>query len=459
MKRTTKVALASAIGLAAAATIAGGVDQGSLARTWMPKVRPRRSLAGGFDGDVAFLREAVKRHEMGATRAQKLAFHAVLDERQVGTIDELTLAVSEALNCFHNTGTTLITTSAHRVGLRFGWVADALVVVKARPELANLLGHRVVRIAGGDPTDIWPLFDRFIGGGAETWVRNRSAWFFSVPEALRQAGCNVTGGVRLETVSLDGEEQVTLLQAEATPMPGGPLVDFRDRFPGDTGLGTDGWVSALAVTDELPLYLRDPEELLKATEIPWRGRSALYVRLLGAADGGDPDPKQVEAVIEQVGAAEAGLFVVDVRYHSGGDYRVVLPLVRAISERARTLSVPIRLLVGPNTIGGGLVAASQFLVHAGERTLLVGREVGEGLRERGQGRTLALPHSGLLVQLCHDWHDVSADPMPWHDVWLPDKFLLYGVGQDFTPQLGVQNSWMDYLAGRDRVLETALDWQ
>lgn len=464
VSRRTKWAIGVAIVGAAAAAIASSVDQGSLARTMLPMRRPRQGLVG-FGGDVEFLREAVARHEFGTTPEERQAFEQVLAHRPVRTLDELTLASLEALAVFDNAATTVLITHAHRLPLRFAWMRDSLVVAKAAPEYEHLAGQRVVSIAGGAPDVTWPLFARFVGGGTPAWLRNRSAWFFSVPEALKQVGLGVNGGrVALELEAVDGATTRLSLAASDQPMPGGPMADFRDRFPGDEGLGTRGWRTALLDPDESPdsadapgpLYLSHWQDLLRTAEVGLPdGHQALYLRLMSNPDGDDPDQPAIDEALALVEGGGYGRYIVDVRYHSGGDYRVTLPLVKAVAKAARAEHVPIKVLVGPNTIGGGLISASQFMAHAPERTTVLGNDVGDRLRSRGQGRTITLPHSQLVVQLCHDWHDLGNEPGPWSDVWLPDKFLLQGIGE-FRPDLDVQNSWQDYLSGRDRLLEAAL---
>ncbi|MGA4669436.1 hypothetical protein ACPCG0_06495 [Propionibacteriaceae bacterium Y1923] len=465
VSRRTKWALGAAIVGAAAAAVASSVDQGSLARTLLPMRRPRHDLVG-FGGDVEFLRSAVARHEFGTSAEERQAFDQVLTARPVRTIDELTLACCEALAVFDNAATTVLITRAHRLPLRFAWMRDSLVVAKAAPEYEHLAGQRVRLIAGGAPDVSWPLFARYVGGGTPAWLRNRSAWFFSVPEALRQVGMGVHGGmVALELEASDGTITELRLAATDQPMPGGPMADFRDRFPGDEGLGTRGWRTALLDPGESPedgdqpspLYLQHWDTLLRTSEVPLASGEgvALYLRLMGNPDGDDPDQEAIDEALALVEGGGYARYVVDVRYHSGGDYRASLPLVKAVSRMARAEHVPIKVLVGPNTIGGGLISASQYLAHAPERTTVLGNDVGDRLRSRAQGRTIVLPHSQLVVQLCHDWHDLGSEPSPWSDVWLPDKFLLQGIGE-FRPDVDVQNSWQDYLAGRDRLLDEAL---
>ena len=464
VSRQTRWAVGAAVVAGGAAVLASGVDQGSMLRTLVPLRRPRRGLEG-YEGDLEFLRQAVRRHEFGITPDQLEGFNSVLETRRANSLDELVLTSMAALAVFDNAATTVLVTQAHRLPIRFGWMRDSLVVVKAAPEYAELAGQRVKLIGGAEPSVTWPLFAPFVGGGTPAWLRNRSAWFFSVPEALRQVGVGVHEGVvRLDLEAEDGTESVVSLRAEDQPMPGGPMADFRDRFPGDEGLGTRGWMTALRDPGESadspdregPLYLQHWDRLLftRDVDLPTGGQ-ALYVRILGTPDGADPSSEDIDDTIARVETGDHGRFIVDMRYACGGDYRVTLPLVKTIARQARERHLPIRLLVGPNLLGGGLISASQFLAHAPERTIVIGNDLGDRLRNRSQGRTVTLPHSGMLVQLCHDWHDVSTDAMPWSDVWAPDKFLLMGVG-DFRPDKDVQNGWRDYLHGVDRLVEAAL---
>ena len=463
VSRRTKWAVGGVAAAVGAAVLASSVDQGSLARTMLPMRRPRPGQEG-YSGDLQFLRDAVVRHEFGVTPEQLQAFDEVVARRRASTLDELVLAAQEALAVFDNAATTVLVTRAQRLPVRFAWMRDSLVIVKADPEHAELAGQRVRRIAGADPAVTWPLFQPWVGGGTPAWLRNRSAWFFSVPEALRQIGLGVHDGeVLLELEAVDGTTHDVRLTATETPMPGGPTADFRDRFPGDEGLGTRGWHTALRdpvddVTDdrEGPLYLQRWDQLMFTADIDLAGGGqALYLRVLGTPDGASPSPEAVDEAIGRVEGGDHQRFVVDMRYASGGDYRITLPLVKAVSAAARERHAPIRLLVGPNMLGGGLVSASQFLAHAPERTVVIGNDIGDRMRNRSQGRTVTLPHSQVVVQLCHDWHDLSTAQSPWSDVWTPDKFLLLGVGE-FRPDKDVQNSWRDYLNGVDRLVEAGL---
>ena len=201
VSRRTRWLIAAAAAAGALGAVASSIDQGSLSRTMRPLRRPERGR-GGYAGDIAFLRRAVGRHELGITREQHENFGAVLGRHRVNTIDDLVLTCQEALAVFDNAATTVLHTQAHRLPVRFGWFRDSLVVVKAAPDHAHLAGQRVRLIGGSDPAVAWPLFERFVGGGTPSWLRNRSAWFFTVPEAMRRIGLGVhDGSVRLEPVS------------------------------------------------------------------------------------------------------------------------------------------------------------------------------------------------------------------------------------------------------------------
>lgn len=458
------------LGLTALAVVgtAMAIERGSLWRGVLPGPWPPRRERG-YRADLAYLGQAVKWHEHGASRAQIEACRQGLQGLDGDSVDALVLQISRATAHLDNAGTGLVRTMTHRLPLRLAWFADSLVVVRARPEHAELVGGRVLRIAGGDPEDIWRQFAPWVGGGTTSWLRYRSAWFLSIPDALAAVGQAVHDGqVAIEVERPDGTVCQTRLSADVSAMPASPVADWRDLFDQDQSTSTlaastQGWVRAGAHAGATPLYLSDPDQPVLCRPVTTvDGSQGLYLRLLGTPEGDGPTPSAIHAAVQVVRRGQDGepgrpwaRFVVDLRFHSGGDYRTTLPLVRAISETARAQGVPIKLLVGPNLTGGGLIAASQYLVHAQERTMVLGTPVGDTLRTRNQGRIFVLPYSRMAVRLCHDWNDVADEPNLLKDVWLPDKFLLAGVGR-FEVDRTVQNTWQDYLAGADRVLEQAL---
>jgi C-terminal processing protease CtpA/Prc len=131
--------------------------------------------------------------------------------------------------------------------------------------------------------------------------------------------------------------------------------------------------------------------------------------------------------------------IVDLRFNGGGDSRVVKPLLDGLKARP-ALSQPGHLyaLIGPHTFSSGLFAANSF--HASLHAVMVGEPVGNKPNHYGEARSFTLPNSMLNVHYSTKHFHMVRDGDP----------------PSLEPDIAVPTSFEDYLAGRDRVLETAL---
>jgi hypothetical protein len=451
LRTTGVVVVASAILLTGAFFSAGGWQ---IVTTLRGPTLPDAPRAHTPAGDLAYFRAAVIANERGATREQFAAFTSLLDEGPPPeTVDDLTLVASRALASFDNAHTTLVRPMMRRLPVRLHWTADALIVVKARPEHAALLGRRIVSLGGRAPEEMLASMPLLVGGGTASWRRYRSEYFFSAPAALAFLGADVRdGAVELRTLDAAGEEETTMLVADAEALPGDAFWDFLNAFPGDTHFQTDGWLPLLRRNQGLPVYLQEPDRLFLLRPLP--EHRAVYLRLNGSVnDDNETLAAFTRRVLAEVSQSEPANIIVDFRYNRGGDYTMVLPLVeglaRALSENGR-----LYLIVGPNTFSAGLLAGSQFKRFLGDRLVVVGEEVGDRLRFRGEGVMVILPATNIEAYLATAWDDVASDCGWFGDCWPPNKFLLRGVGS-LDPDIHVANTWESYREGRDLVVEAA----
>ncbi|MGD9967478.1 MAG: hypothetical protein AB7Q23_10120 [Hyphomonadaceae bacterium] len=443
------VVVASVILLTGAFFSAGGWQ---IVTTLRGPTLPDAPVALTPAGDLTYLRAAVIANERGATDEQFAAFTSLLDEsRPPDTVDDLTLVASRALASFDNAHTTLVRPVMHRLPIRLHWTADALIVVKSRPEYAALLGRRIVSLGGRTPEEMLASMPLLVGGGTASWRRYRSEYFLSAPAALAFLGADLRDGtIELRTVDAAGEEETTVLVADADPLPGDAFWDFLDAFPGDTHFQTDGWLTLLHRDQELPIYLQEGDKLFLLRPLP--DHRAVYVRLNGSVnDDTETLAAFTRRVLAEVSQGEPSNIIVDFRYNRGGDYTMVLPLVEGLS-RALPVNGRLYLIVGPNTFSAGLLAGSQFKRFLGGRLTVVGEEVGDRLRFRGEGVMVTLPATNVEVNLATAWDDVAADCGWFGDCWPLNKVLLRGVGS-LDPDLRVSNTWESYREGRDLVVE------
>ena len=136
-----------------------------------------------------------------------------------------------------------------------------------------------------------------------------------------------------------------------------------------------------------------------------------------------------------------GRIIVDLRANPGGDnttYRVFLDAVR---EQAAKGHGRVALLTSRDTFS----AAGNFVTElkageGGDGILLVGEPPGGGLDIYGDTVTVTLKHSGIVVLISKRYHEKAPGD---------DRLQI-------EPDVPVEASWADVVAGRDTVLDAAL---
>jgi len=402
--------------------------------------------------DVAYLKQAVLRNERGATSAQFAHFVRTIDAAPAAnTPDDFTVIASQALAQLDNAHSTLSELVMRRLPIRLHWLADGLIVVKARPDQAALLGRKIVEIGGLSPDDLVGRAAELVGGGTPGWVRFRSEYFLSAPAALRALGA-ITSGATVVVRATDpaGSMVTTPLTAEPEIAPCATFWAWRDSLPGDASCGTQGWVTLLKPDSSLPLYLQEPSNLFLLRDLT--EHDAVYLRMSGSVDDRNETAAQftrrASNTLRQTGRRNA---IVDFRYNWGGSFNLSLPFTKAIAT-AIPPNGRIYLITGPNTFSAGLIAASQFKRYAASRLSVVGEDVGDRLRFRAEGMLVTMPATGAEAYITSAWDDVLEDCGWFSDCWPPGKFLLRGVGT-LTPDLRVANTWDSYIHGQDRIVE------
>ena len=402
--------------------------------------------------DLAYLREVVLDNERGPTHTQFEQFKRLIDQGPPPqSEDELTLKASVALAAFDNAHSTLTEPRMHRLGIRVHWFADGLIIVKAAPESAPFVGHKILSIGGRSPEALLQAARALIGDGTAGWVRYRSEYFLTAPVALQLLGASVEGDrVPVELIDENGITTSALLAAEAEIVPGDTFREWENALPGDTHFKTEHWQTLLKVDRPLPLYQSEPSRLYLLRDLP--EQDATYLRMNGSVDSKEETAAQfTKRTITTLREQPRKHILVDFRDNYGGSYNLSLPLVKAI-VRSSAPEAHIYVIIGPNTFSAGLIAASQFKHLAGNRVTFVGDDVGDALRFRSEGFLVTLPSTHVEVYIPTAWDDVGKGCGLFDDCWLPNKFYLSGVGT-LAPDIRVENTWLSYRGGHDLIVE------
>jgi hypothetical protein len=151
-----------------------------------------------------------------------------------------------------------------------------------------------------------------------------------------------------------------------------------------------------------------------------------------AADPKLPFADFTSSVLKDIDEHRPHRVVVDLRFNTGGNSRVIQPLIQGLSARRKVIGVPYAL-IGPITFSSGIMAANDLRNKA--KAKLVGSPTGGLLGGYGEAPERRLPNSGVNVQ------------------WTIKKF---NSGRQIKPDIKAEMRLEDVLVGRDAVLEAAL---
>lgn len=313
-----------------------------------------------------------------------------------------------------------------RLPVRFYRFADGWYVIDAQDE--ELVG---LRLAALDKTPVEVACTRLrplLNHDNDTDLLARYGNLLGMPQvthALQMTGAPDRTTLRLETSEGESREVVLegLTGAEYFAWAGGPRPPVLPPIEGALWLSdgaTTWWTKVLP--EERALYVR---------------YSAVGTTGPGGQSIGDFGAEIVRIFEEQ----ELERVVVDARLNGGGDNTTFPPLIAALAANER-LNQRGRLyaLIGRHTFS----AAGNF-VTVFERDLnsiLVGEPTGGGPNQYGDARNITLPHHPELnVRLSTRYHEFDPD----HQDRLTHE-----------PELPARLTAADYFAGRDPVLQTAL---
>jgi len=332
----------------------------------------------------------------------------------------------------------------HRYPLEFHWFSDALVVVAAAPVYQDALGARVLKIGGMTPEQIELSVAPYVPHENGAWLRARAPHFMTIAELLQSMGI----------ARADQRVQLTLAKSGGKPF----TLWVSPAPPGST-----------MVTVEQALHIPPPLYASRQDNYWYRylpESKTLFIEYNScASDPKNPFPDFAKALFAFADSHSVARIVVDLRFNAGGDSDIGDPLVAGIRSRpALNAKGRFYVLIGPMTCSSGEWMAEEFhnsfvsltskLVNGfswvypekpGQpvtpfTATFLGEPTGGKPNCYGDVRKFQLPNSKIAIAY-------------------PTKhFQLTTTGDPPTrePDRVVMQSWGDYLAGRDPVLEAVL---
>lgn len=295
--------------------------------------------------------------------------------------DDFLLSLMRLLALPGNGHTRLIPNDAILVlPLRFATIGTTVRVLDATPRFSEAIGGDLISINGVPAGEIETAAEKFLAG---TRQRKRviGPILFAWPGALQHLGIS-PGGDAIEYRIRKETGQISELLLD--PANGVSASMFYPR--NEHGKADASWF---------------PRSFLKIKDF---GQPGLLLALPSFFDpGGTALPDAVSKAAKLVRSRPGTPLLIDVRGNTGGDFLQTMPLIDAISEGAEDRRVG--LLVDKFTFSAAIVFTAILKHRLGERLVLIGEGMGDGLTFFAEGGTIDLSSCGAAVRYSTAFHD------------------------------------------------------
>ena len=333
-----------------------------------------------------------------------------------------------------------------RYPVRVWWFGDDLHVVRAHPEQKDLLGAKIVAIAGRPTADVAALVAPLYTAN-RSWARYLSCYLLMSPEILKGIGVLTGDGtVELTVESRERKKQVVRVSPmpyERSDQPFEASWDLAATHPGRQG----PWLSVLRDTTRLPLYLRHLSTFYWMQRLP--ESRTLYFQYNRASD--QPGSETVGAFGDRLMAElerdAPRKLVIDLRFNTGGNLQLADSLFKRIAalpwaqERGRMF-----VITGRGTFSAGITAVASL--HEWTKAVLIGEPVGDGLDTWSEGGNILLPNTKLTLHYADGFHSLSPAEHPENQ---PYQYDLSVTSLD--PDIVVEPTFAQYLANQDPAMD------
>jgi hypothetical protein len=436
-------------------TVAGGQGQDTTSAT---AGTDRQQLTPAqWREDLQFALEAFLARDRSFSSTAREQFRSALAELQ-RTVDtktdnqvivELAKAVALAKNAHTRLYLLRNRTELRRYPIRVWWFADGLYVVRAKPEFSDLLGARILKIAGRTvgqvKQDVAPLF-----AGNASWRTYMSAYTMTSPDVFIGLGLvHSDGQAEIQFVNRQGKKGKRWLQPLPLRRSAVPTESWWDLCP-TRPRDDDSWTSALSLdAGRLPLYLQKTERQYWSQYLAAEQIFYIQFNRSGNAPTGESLGDFGKRALAELQATAVKKIVVDVRFNTGGDLSIGRLFIEKLAAFAKTHQIKVYVITGRATFSAGIYHAMQLRQYG--NAILVGEPIGDVLEIWSEGGNLLTPNSRLTLHYADRLHSYS--PLQRPDF---KQYLVTDTDLSITnplPDILVRMSARQYFAGGDPAFE------
>lgn len=313
-----------------------------------------------------------------------------------------------------------IVQSFHAIPAQMMYLGGAWHLSVVETYSAELLGAEVIAINDVPMETVEALVSPLFGHDNEVWFRHSLSGQLNLTELYAYIGIaeQPTNEVTLTIVPLGETKQQTirLLPVKAT--------EYANR--------------EFAILTATPIPTGPSQSYYRAFLL--EEKPILFIQYNACADDPSfPVSRFTEEVLKLIQQEQIPKVIIDLRYNSGGDSRLFEPMISGLKQIQKDSGLSLDVLIGENTFSSALMNAKQCKERLECR--LVGTPTGGSVNHYGEVKHFVLPNSTLPV-----FYSTKHFVMDKHH-----------KGTSLEPDLYVEASVADLLAGRDTVVETLLN--
>jgi C-terminal processing protease CtpA/Prc len=375
----------------------------------------------------------------------KSEFYGLMDEL-LSTSDDVSIAehyfnLSSLLATTFDTHTQLHTTDQTAAfqttyPLRFRLFPEGLFVVASDDHYRPLLGKRVVTFGDRDALAVIDGLARFAFGEHELRRRVYSESLLYLPETYAALSLvNEDGSVDVVVEDEHGNRLSSRLQHTWNKRPSDFGWDSQNPFLPDELISIHEDRST-----EPPFYLQHLDDNYWFRFFDDGKYMYLQVNLPFKKEQGETPMEFHLNWIQALHDSKAEVLIIDLRNNPGGWINLTAPIPGLLSEEyfSHPTLQGVAVLIGPDTVSAGSVLAARL--EDAIRPVFIGGPTGSAPNLYLEAQSTVLPYSKLSVS-------VSREELITHNRADQRRFI--------APDLTIENSFSDYLEGKDLILEAA----
>jgi len=308
----------------------------------------------------------------------------------------------------------------HSYPLVLYWFKDGLIVLGAQDEHKELLGARLVSIEGHPVAEALSTVSPVFAYDNQSQLKSQAPGYLVLAEVLHGLKLAASATEAQFTFALpSGEERTVTL----TPVAGDPRPSLKP---------------ALDPMTNKPAYMRGDGRRYWTEWLPFSETFYLGYDVCAEQDGLPMKDFTVQ-VLDGLSGMPFKRLVIELRNNSGGNSALLDPLIDALAARKDLARGKLFVIIGRRTFSSAVLNALSLKDKTS--AVFFGEPTGGKPSHYGEVKTFALPVSGLDVSYSTKYFDYHGDQ-----------------SDSLKPDVTVELSSVDFLSGRDPVLEAAIAW-